>query len=145
MNNLMGFSSTVQPRGMGLLGILFFLFILLILLFLGDMAFIFVSEECMDRGIVECASDILGPDEEEQAPQGAVTASGMISGEYAGENHTVSVSLTFPLEGGSVTGSFSGDCDGSIKGTYAGGDNGAISGSAKGSCGFVFPASGSFS
>ena len=67
------------------------------------------------------------------------------SGEYRYGKYTVAVSLTFPLDGGSVNGSFSGSgCSGSIIGNYAGGSGGAISGKASGTCLLVLPASGTF-
>lgn len=136
------------PRhpGFGALGILLFVMILLFLMFLGDMVFIGASKHCIDRDLLECALDILSPDEEEPAQDTdkTVTATGVISGNYGKSERSVSVSLTFPLEGGAVTGTFSGDCDGNIKGTFAGDNGGTISGTAKGSCGFILPASGSF-
>lgn len=92
-----------------------------------------------------CIVDIFLEPEPEEAPQGSVTATGVISGEFNGETKSVTVNMTFPLEGGAVAGTFSGECDGTIKGTYAGGNGGTISGTGKGSCGFVLPASGSFS
>ena len=100
----------------------------------------------MDEGLIECALDlVLSDDEEEAEPEGGVTANGVISGTYGGEERSVTVSISFPLKGGEVTGSFSGDCDGNIKGTFAGGNGGVISGNAKGSCAFVLPASSEFS
>lgn len=144
MNTFNIFSIIKQPRGMGLLGILFILIIFLILIFLGDLGFIFFSEECLGQEPMECIFGMFD-EGDDAAPQGAVTATGVLSGEFNGEDHSVTVSMSFPLGGGDVTGSFSGDCDGSIKGTYAGGDGGAISGKGSGSCGFVVPASGSFS
>ena len=126
------------------LGILFFLFFILLLIMMFDLGYIFLSSECIDQGPLECALTILTSDEEEPQ-EGSVTATGVISGNYGDEPRTVTVSLTFPLEGGAVTGSFSGDCDGNIKGTYAGGNGGAISGKGSGSCAFVLPASGTFS
>ncbi len=127
------------------LGILFFIILLIILILIFDMGFI-LAGACGDSDDpIDCALAILTEPEPEEPPQGSVTATGAISGEFQGQNGTVTVSMTFPLEGGAVAGTFSGDCDGTIKGTYAGGDGGAISGSGKGSCGFVIPASGTFS
>ncbi|HLD64031.1 MAG TPA: hypothetical protein VI913_04015 [Candidatus Peribacteraceae bacterium] len=132
-------------RGSSPLGILFIFIFILILLFLFDMAFIFGSQNCIDEDVFSCALDMLTSDEEEEEQQGGVTATGVISGTYGKSERSVTVTLTFPLEGGNVTGSFSGDCDGNIKGTFAGGNGGAISGKAKGSCAFIFPASADFS
>jgi len=144
MNYLQRSPNLSRQRGMGMLGILLIFILILILIFCGDLAFIFISENCIDESIFTCLMGMLGEDEEEEAQEGSVTATGVISGEYGGENKSVTVTLTFPLEGGTVTGGFSGDCDGNIKGSYAGG-GGTISGTGKGSCAFVIPASGSFS
>ena len=130
-------------RGMGMLGILFIIILIILLLIMGDLAFIFTSSECIDENIFSCLVGMIGEDDEEDQ-EGGVVATGVISGEYGGENRSVTVSLNIPLEGGAVTGNFSGDCDGNIKGTYAGG-GGVINGTAKGSCAFVMPASGKFS
>lgn len=135
---------TKSRPGSSPLGLLLFFIIFLIILFMGDMAYIFLSEECMDKDPLDCVMDMFSS-EEEEAPEGSVTASGVLSGEFKGETHSVTLTLSFPLKGGDVTGSFSGDCDGTIKGSYAGGNGGVISGNAKGSCMFVLPASGNFS
>ena len=131
---------------MGALGILFLFILIIIFILMLDLGYIYLSKNCIGQEPIECALDMLSSSEEEEAPsKEAVTASGSISGEFQGEMRSVSVTLTFPLGGGAVSGSFSGDCDGSIKGDYAGGDGGAISGKGSGSCGFVLPASGNFS
>jgi hypothetical protein len=76
--------------------------------------------------------------------QTPVTAHGSITK----SKYTVNIELNFMLEGGSVTGTFSGACDGTISGDYDGKDGGTISGKAVGSCDPFFvpiPASGTFS
>jgi hypothetical protein len=126
-------------------GIFFIFILILFLIFMGDMAFIMFSQ-CEGENPVECIIDqIFAEDEEEEVPEGSVTAAGSISGEFKGKTYSVTISLVIPLKGGEVTGSFEGDCDGSIKGSYAGGNGGVIEGKANGSCAFVFPASGNFS
>jgi len=137
--------SMFRQRGIGMLGILLIFILILILIFCGDLAFIFISENCIDESIFTCLMGMLGEDEEEEAQEGSVTATGVISGEYDGDTKSVTVTLTFPLEGGAVTGGFEGDCDGNIKGTFVGGNGGAISGTGKGKCAWILPASGSFS
>ncbi len=130
-------------RGMSPLGLFFLVIIIIMILFLLDMAFI-LGSQCKDSDdAIDCALNVL-LGEESEAPQGTVTATGVLSGEFKGENHSVTVSLHIPLEGGAVTGNFSGDCDGSIKGTYVR-ESSAISGSGNGSCAFIIPASGIFS
>jgi len=127
-------------------GLLFFFILLIFLLILADIGYIFASEECMGLDAGDCFAEIFSSDDEEgEKPEGSVTATGMISGTYGKSERSVTVSLTFPLAGGDVTGSFEGDCDGSIKGSFSGGNGGTISGKAKGSCGFILPASGQFS
>lgn len=146
MNYMQGAANRVSERGMSPFGLLFLIIFLIIFLFMIDQGFIMHSQCKEADDVMDCALDILlGSDEEEQAPEGSVTATGVVSGEFKGENHSVTITLNIPLEGGNVTGSFDGDCDGTIKGTYAGGDGGAISGEANGKCAYVFPASGSFS
>lgn len=134
----------MDQRGLSAFGILFIFILIIVLIFLLDMGFILFGACGDSDDIVGCAIAMLTEPEEEPARQGSVTATGAISGEYGGETRSVSVSMTFPLEGGAVAGTFSGDCDGVINGTYAG-EGGTISGTGKGSCGFVLPASGSFS
>lgn len=134
-----------RQRGMSPLGILVLVILILMMLLIFNQGYILTSACGDSDDFIDCALTLLlEPDEETEAPQGSVTATGVISGEYGGEPRSVTVSMTFPLEGGAVGGNFSGDCDGTIKGTYAGG-GGTISGTGKGSCAFVIPASGSFS
>lgn len=52
---------------------------------------------------------------------------------YLGQ--TVDFWVSFPENGGDISGGFSGSCSGSINGKYEGGEGGMISGSAKGRCG----------
>jgi hypothetical protein len=133
-------------RGMSPLGILVLVIMLIFLLIIFDEWFILGTACGGSNDIMECALNILTDSSSEQPPaQGSVTATGVISGEFAGEQHSVTVHMTFPLEGGAVTGNFSGDCEGTLSGTFAGGSGGAISGSGRGSCAFVIPASGTFS
>jgi len=69
------------------------------------------------------------------------------SGSYQKDKYGVFISLVFPKEGGSVTGSFSGDCNGTISGFYDGETTGMIRGKAVGSCDPFFvpiPASADF-
>lgn len=69
-------------------------------------------------------------------------------GTFSKGKYSVNLILRFALEGGSVSGEFSGDCSGSISGQYDGGDNGQITGKAVGSCSpflVPIPASATFS
>ena len=138
-------NSMFAQKGSSAFGILFIIILIIILILVFDMGLILFGACGDSDDMLECVIGMLFEPEPEAAPEGSVTANGVISGEYGGENRSVTVNMTFPLEGGNVSGTFSGDCDGTIKGTYAGGNGGAISGTGKGSCAFVFPASGSFS
>lgn len=122
------------------MGLVLLILIILIILFFGFSGLIdlFPSDE---------PSTPAAP--ENNADSSSVTASGNIKKLV----YDVTVRLTFPLDGGAVTGSFSGSCNGSVSGTYAGGDAGAISGTGSGICNpvplqlsekFNFPVSGSF-
>ncbi len=124
-------------------GLIFLIIILLLIFLLFSGGYNKLAAKCVGDDIISCVlDDFLGGSDEkkEEAPKNAVTATGVVSNDKG----TVTFTLTFPREGGTVTGSFSGDCDGNIKGTYAG-NGGSISGEGKGSCSFVFPASGNFS
>lgn len=135
-----------RQRGFSVFGLIFLiiLFILIIMIVVGT--YNVAAAKCVGDDIISCIFDkFFGEPKEEAKAEGAVTASGALSGKFKDKEGSVTVTLTFPLEGGTVTGTFSGDCDGNIKGSYAGGDGGAISGEAKGSCAFIIPASGEFS
>ena len=91
-----------------------------------------------DQNVVPTVTPVPGT---KQTP---VTARGTISK----DKYSVNITLHFMLEGGSVTGEFSGTCEGNISGHYDGGEGGAISGTAAGSCDpflVPIPASGTFS
>jgi hypothetical protein len=69
-------------------------------------------------------------------------------GTFSKDKYNVVVTLNFNLEGGPVSGKFSGDCSGTISGNYDGQDNSVITGKAVGSCDPFFvpvPASANFS
>ena len=130
---------------MSLLAMFIFLLIFIAILFGLDLLFIRYQMDCDEHeSIMQCITAMIDNDEPTPA-QGSVTATGGASGKFAGQEGSITVEMSFPLEGGDVVGTFSGDCDGKISGTFAGGNGGAISGTGKGSCGYVFPASGSFS
>ena len=133
-----------SQRGMSPLGLLFLVIVIILILLILDQAYI-LEQRCQNQDLFECALGIVSPSDQKEQPQGTVTATGTASGEFGGQQHSVTFTMNIPLEGGAVSGSFSGDCDGSIKGSFSGGNGGAISGTGKGSCAWVFPASGSFS
>lgn len=69
-------------------------------------------------------------------------------GTFSKGKYNVNIVLNFNLEGGPVSGKFSGDCNGTISGNYDGQDNGVITGKAVGSCSALLvpiPASANFS
>lgn len=132
-------------------GLLLLLVALVIIfgLFIGaDLGYIFYLEECGDEPLKNCLLDSNRDREEsnenEEGEVETVTATGGLSE----KGYSASVTMTFPLEGGSVTGTVSGDCSGKVEGEYTGGDSGAISGKIFGSCSPFFvpiPAKGTFS
>lgn len=128
--------------GKGCLWAIVMLAVLALMIFMGDMAYIYLGEECMGMDPLTCASHIASMENEDEAPaEGTVTAVGS-AGDDKG---SLTFSLTIPLEGGAVTGSFEGDCDGTLKASFAGGNGGAITGGkGMGKCAFVLPASGNF-
>ena len=134
-----------QKGQSGLLILLLILVILIGGLIGADYGYVYYLEECGDEPVKECFLD--KDDKEKEAGEEElemVTATGGLS-----ENgYSASIALTFPLEGGNVTGSVSGDCSGKVEGTYSGGDGGSISGKIFGSCSPFFlpiPAKGTFS
>ena len=136
----MNLLTRTRPGGCSPIAMFVMIVVMIAGLFIGDMAYIFIGEECMDLDPLECALAIMTSEDNEK-PEGSVTAVGSLSGDKGSLNFT----LNIPLKGGAVTGSFDGDCDGTLKATFAGGNGGAITGGiGKGSCGFVLPASGNF-
>jgi hypothetical protein len=133
----------VAQKGMSVLMIFLIVLIFICLIFGIDLGYIFYTKECMDESLEKCAQSLF-TDEEETPAEGTVAAVGTVSGEYGGEERSVTFTFNIPLEGGSFSGSFDGDCEGKISGEFAGGNGGGISGKGNGSCAFVMPASGEF-
>jgi hypothetical protein len=122
------------------------IFIFLIGLILGiDYGYIFYLEKCGDTPVAECINKKdKAADADTVQKQTVVTAKGSVSK----GNYSALITLTFPLEGGGVSGEVAGDCNGTITGTYKGGDNGTINGNVFGSCSPFFvpiPAKATFS
>lgn len=57
---------------------------------------------------------------------------------FSYEGHNITISLSIPQNGGSVTGNISGDCNGNISGRFDGNNNGNINGEAKSTCQLYF-------
>lgn len=120
-----------------------FLIILLILgamIFGGNAAVGFWAMECGDLDPIECVQEIA---EEEEEAEG-VTA----TGPYSYKDYSITMTANIPLEGGTVTGTISGDCSGKVTGSFDGANNGTISGNLNGACNPFFvniPASATFS
>ncbi len=133
-------------EGLSFLGVMLLILLIILLLLFGNFSFIYVSTECIDQPFLECVTKHFEADDikDEGDAADTVTATGFISGEFKGEQHSVNVVLNFRLSGGEVTGTFSGDCDGKIRGSYTE-DNNVIKGKGSGSCLYVMPASGTFS
>lgn len=110
-----------------------------------DYGYIYYLEECGDEPVKTCLLDSEDEKENGVEEEGEiVTATGGISE----KGYSASITLTFPLEGGKVTGSVSGDCSGKVEGVYSGGNGGTISGKIFGSCKpflVPIPAKGTFS
>ena len=120
-----------------MIGFLLYLF-LFIAIFLGiDVAYIYFSQRCFDTPVFECLGDLTKDEEIKNTIEA--------KGSFNYDKYNVTLTLTIPLDGGKVTGSFDGSCNGSIQGNYDGEEGGVISGEAKGSCALVIPASGKFS
>jgi hypothetical protein len=131
------FDSQTAVSQAGFSGIIILLFILIFLLglFGADYGYVKFSEK---QNIYPTVTPYPGQKQTPVSAHGSITKS----------KYTVNIELNFLLEGGSVTGSFSGACDGTISGYYDGKDGGALSGKAVGSCDPFFvpiPASGTFS
>ena len=135
--------SVSSQSGIAAIAILLFFLILMGALVGMDYGYIFLSEKCGDTPIGECFSPatptpvpgITGnagnsPIAPTQIPakKTVVTA----KGSFSYKDYSSDVTLDIPLEGGEVTGSFSGDCSGRIRGSFTGGSDGKISGKAFG-------------
>jgi len=127
--------------------------LLFILLFLGlligfDYGYVYYLEKCGDSPINTCLADS-SKKTDEQSPQSTEKKTPITAtGSFSVKNYGVTISMTFPLEGGTVNGNVNGDCNGTVRGSYKGGDNGIISGNIFGKCTVFFvpiPAKASFS
>jgi hypothetical protein len=108
--------------------------VLVVLLVFGgnEAAGIYMSEcasEEDDDSMMDCLAEIFEDDEEEK-PEGTVTATGV----YSYKDYDVNITAHIPLGGGAVTGSVSGACDGKVTGSFDGNNNGVLSGKLTGSC-----------
>lgn len=110
---------------------LLFLFIFIGLLLGVDYGYVALVGYCEDTPVFDCLSGKKPQQPVKEAMQGqpsVIAAHGNLSvGKYS-----VNVTMLIPVEGGAVTGTFSGTCDGKITG--AADKDGAISGKAFGSC-----------
>ena len=143
--NQRNFSS---QRGMAPIVLLLFLFLLLGLFIGANYAYIYYLTQCGDSSISTCFNESKKKTEEQSSETIEEQTPVLATGSYAYKNYGISISMTFPLEGGVVSGSVEGDCSGSVSGNYSGGDNGTISGTIFGSCSPFFvpvPAKGTFS
>jgi len=136
-------NNPLTQRGQAGLLILLLIIVILFGALLGaDYGYVYYLEECGDEPVKECFLD--SDDKEEEEVKGeVVTAAGGLSE----KGYSASITLTFPLEGGNVSGSVSGDCSGRVEGIYDGSDGGSISGKIFGSCSPFFvpiPAKGTF-
>lgn len=114
----------------GIAGI-FVMFLVLLIIIAGiiglDLGYIGYITRCGDVPIGECLKATPTPTPN---PETSVVAVGT----FSAKGYGVTITMNVPLEGGAVSGSFSGDCQGKVSGTYNGHDNGIISGKAYGSC-----------
>lgn len=147
MRNLFRKYDFSSQSGIAPIIVLLFIFAFLGLLIGLDYGYVYYLEKCGDSPINTCLADSSKKTEEQSQPiekKTLITA----TGDFSVKNYGVTISMTFPLEGGIVTGNVKGDCNGTIRGTYKGGDNGIISGNIFGSCTLLFvpvPAKASFS
>jgi hypothetical protein len=148
MKNLPEKENFSPQSGIAAIMVLLFIFIFLGLLVGIDYGYVYYLNHCGDTPINTCFTDSpKKPKEQSPKPNGEKTPITAI-GNFSYKNYTVTISMTFPLEGGAVSGDVKGDCSGTVRGAYKGGDNGIISGNIFGSC-TVFlvpiPAKASFS
>ena len=134
-----------QQGQSGLLLLLLILVILIGGLLAADFGYVYYLEECGDEPVKSCFLDSKDEEaSEEEESSKNVTATGGLSE----KGYSATITLTFPLEGGNVSGAVSGDCSGRVEGTYDGADGGVIGGKIFGSCSPFFvpiPAKGTFS
>jgi hypothetical protein len=124
----------VDQSGLTAIGLLLIILLIFGGLFGGLFGYSWYLEECGDAPIGVCVDQITKGDEavEETASgeQTVVTA----TGSFSVKSYGVTLALTFPLEGGAVTGNVSGNCSGNVTGNYEGEETGVISGKVFGSC-----------
>ena len=142
LKNLSNSRFLSSQSGIAAIAVLFILFIILGLLIGADYGYIALTGYCENVPTMECISGTKPNKPAEPAQkQTVIVATGNISG----DKYNVTVTMNIPVEGGAVTGTFSGTCDGKISGTAT--KDGAISGEAFGSCSLVVvpvPARGEF-
>lgn len=125
-------ADTPKKSGGGCLKIFMFGLILFMAALFGGLEFVkYYSVNCQGMVLSDCllkaADDSKFINEAENTAVKAV-------GPYTYDGHTVSMELNIPLDGGSVTGTVTGECHGKAKGTYDGKDMGGISGTLTGYC-----------
>jgi hypothetical protein len=121
----------------GIAGIFVILFIFLLLTggLIGlDLGYIYYNTHCEDADVIECFTSPPEPSPTPN-PETIVTA----TGSFEAKGYGVTLVMNVPLESGTISGSFDGDCQGVINGTYDD-QSEAVSGTATGSCNpFVVP------
>ncbi len=132
-----------SPKASGCGPMMFFIILVVIIAFIFGINFGFgsYSANCGDMPLFDCIADIM---EEEEEATNEVTA----TGPYSYKDYSITMTANIPLEGGSVTGTVSGDCSGKVTGSFDGQNNGIISGKLAGACNPFFvniPASATFS
>jgi hypothetical protein len=147
MKNLFRKYDFSSQSGIAPIMVLLIIFIFLGLLIGLDYGYIYYLEKCGDAPLNTCIIDSskkTGEQSQSAEKKTLITA----TGNFSYKKYGVTISMTFPQDGGSVSGSAKGDCGGTVRGVYKGGDNGIISGNISGSCTLFFvpiPAKASFS
>jgi hypothetical protein len=121
-----------SQSGMSLIIVLVYILLFLGLLLGIDYGYIYFSELCGDTPIGTCFTESPKKSQNQFSNQKETPVTA--TGSFTYKTYSVTVSMTFPMEGGFVSGTVDGDCKGKVSGTYKGGSFGPISGTIYGSC-----------
>lgn len=123
-----------NQSGITVIGLLLLLFLVFGGMFGGLFGYSWYLQECGDAPIGACVEQISKGDEVFLDTADATKATVTATGSFSVKSYGVTLALTFPLEGGAVTGKVTGDCSATVTGNYEGEETGVISGKVFGSC-----------
>lgn len=134
MKNFLNKYKFSSHSGIAPIFVLLFIFAFLGLLLGLDYGYVYFLNRCGDTPLGTCITQSSKINEEKTSQATEKKTLVTAKGSFSVKKYGITVLMSFPLEGGAVTGKVSGTCDATVTGTYKGGDSGAISGKVVGSC-----------